>query len=206
MSEFRYFPMRLKYGLIFCLLVTSLASGHSVAQPPENKKNNGKTDKTQGFQLVARDNFDQNSDGWLPESNRATCATNDYQLGVAGIYGNNKIDPISKSFSIEQKHTHVRVQASISFLDNWMGQSATLKVDGNVAWTQDWHHCSKVFGELCSGVTVCGDGFIADKVGQKIDVILPHTDNTVTLELSTDIQSLDVGASLLIDDIQISIF
>lgn len=189
------------------MVMLCFAASVAMAAPPSGKpsKKGGGKGNSSPFQLVAFDNFENGADTWPTPGVQRSCSAGDTQLGVFGIYGSGSVLPLSKTYTIETVHTHVRIQATVAFLDEWQGEAASLKVEDEVVWSDSWHHCPKIFSGLCMGVSVCGDSLLADRLGRRIDVIVPHSGSLLTLTFETALNK-GSNASFLVDDIRISVF
>lgn len=185
-------------------MVCLLGCLQAFAAPPSGGKGKGPPNGKPDERLIAFDQFTTGTDGWSAPARQALCSANDAQLGVFGVYGSGAVSPVSRTYAIAGEHSYLRIQATVSFLDNWQGETVTLSADGTQVWVDSWHHCPKVFSDLCAGISVCGDETLADRLGQTIDVLIPHTGDTLTLTFETGLGSASGNASLLVDDVRIS--
>lgn len=93
----------------------------------------------------------------------------------------------AKAFSALPEHNQVRVQATVHFVDDWQGDTAYLKVNGEYVWTfsHDQRN-SKGAINLCGSAT-----FPESRFSVPIDVALPHTGSALRVEFGS---TLEVGA------------
>merc|ERR1711964_311060 len=84
---------------------------------------------------------------------------------------------LQKDFRVERPHTQVRVQARFHFIDNWEGESAFFKVDGEYVWLDS--HSNSDGKQVLS---LCGNPNFSDsRLGALIDVVVPHTGDVLNL-------------------------
>lgn len=189
---------------VAALLAVSLVPMPASAGKPCGSKGGGSTAScptTPAPYLVAFDDFENGLNGWPAPATQSMCGGSDHQLGAVGAYASWSLEPVQKTYAITGKHTQLRVQATVYFLDKWQGETATLAADGATVWVDSWHHCPSVFATQCAGINVCGDADVADRIGRTVDIIVPHTANLLTLSFKTGLVSLDAG--LAVDDIRI---
>lgn len=163
----------------------------------------GVTDKSSGCpldfteKLIAFDDFDDGIDGWSSSTLSEPICGSDPILVLADNGG----AIASKTYGTLPAHTHVRVQATAYFIDDWQGESAAIKLDGQFAWTQDHDQRSSA-----RALNVCGNPGIAESsIGVPIDITVAHTASTLTVAALTTIPA-ESEAHLALDDVRVSVF
>ncbi len=163
----------------------------------------GVTDKSSGCpldfteRLIAFDDFDDGVDGWSSSTlSEPICGSDPMLVLVA-----NEGAIASKTYSALPAHTHVRVQATAYFVDDWQGESAAIKLDGQFAWTQSHDQRSSAGAR-----NVCGNPRIPESnIGVPIDITVAHTASTLTLAALTTIPGAS-NAHLALDDVRVLVF
>ena len=147
--------------------------------------------------LASFDDMDADAPGWSERRRMDWSGGGDYVLWMPPdvVFG--------KTVSLPA-HDTVRIQAQVDFYDQWRGEAAFLKVDGRVVWYQPHRNC--LSSSPCNGISVGGDEQVRDELGGLLDVTVPHTDPTVTLQFGTTSRSQDeFELSLAIDDVTVSV-
>lgn len=93
----------------------------------------------------------------------------------------------AKTFAALPEHNQARVQGTVHFVDDWQGDTAYLKVDGQYVWTfsHDQRN-SKGAINLCGSKT-----FPESRFSVPVDVAVPHTGANLRVEFGS---TLEVGA------------
>ena len=128
------------------------------------------------FQLIKSDNFNNNSSGWnFDKINR--CNNGKFHLGG---YCNLADKEISKTYKLP-KHNYVRITANYDMIDNWNGEMGYMKVDDIIAW-------AKIGKNNRNGINFCGDDKFSDNIGEKIDVILNHSHEEISISFGSTLK------------------
>lgn len=148
-------------------------------------------------QLIAYDDFDAGADGWSrPAVSAASCGP-DPMLVLAAAAGSAS----SKVYSGLPAHSHVRVQATVSFIDDWQQETAAIQLDGAFIWTEQHDEAA-----IPRGVDVCGSSTYSDsRIGVPVDITVPHTAASLTLGIMTTLPGV-ADAAMALDDVRVSVF
>jgi len=106
--------------------------------------------------------------------------------------------PISKVFEDLPEHTHIKIQARYHMFDNWEGEYGYMKADDQLAWTQTGKTPSHA-----AAFNICGGNTADPKYNSFIEVIIPHTQDTLFLEFGSSLTKDPCDASYGIDDVMI---
>lgn len=128
------------------------------------------------WQVAALEMFDSEPPaklGWFAGETASPTFNCSNLLILTGPRGDLKVanlDSASKYYEKLLKHTHVRIQASAHFIDDWQGETAYLKINDNVVWT-DTHDQRASRGQF----SVCGSpSYPESRLTVPIDVTFPH--------------------------------
>lgn len=95
--------------------------------------------------------------------------------------------PLAKLYTGLPAHSHVRITATAHFVDDWQGETAFLKVNDHIVWTES-HEQRAGAGKI----NVCGSSVYPEgKFSVPIDVTLPYTGSTLKVVFGTN---LDKGS------------
>jgi len=82
-------------------------------------------------------------------------------------------------------YSQIRIVATGHFVDDWQGETAYMKVNGNYVWTD-----SHELRTGAAGINVCGsDRFFETKFTVPIDITLPNVGNSLNFEIGSTIES-----------------
>jgi hypothetical protein len=83
------------------------------------------------------------------------------------------------------KHSQIRVVATAHFVDDWQGETAYLKINGNYVWTE-----SHELRNGAKGLNICGsDRYMETKFSVPIDVTLPSVGENMNLEFGSSMEA-----------------
>lgn len=154
------------------------------------------------WKLVIFEDFQSSVTGWS-EDDISNCGSSpDLFLGGHCKFSNENV---TKTFSLSS-HSEIKVSANFHFIDNWKGESAYMKVDGEYVWSESFESCSNLRASVCQseGINVCGDDY-PDRMGHFIRYAGSHSDDEVTLEFSSTLSRDSCEVSWGIDNIEIYI-
>ena len=102
-------------------------------------------------------------------------------------------------------HNTIRIQADLGYIDRWRGDQAFLLVDDRVIWSGS--SSCVVLAVGCAGLNLAMDQQDPDVAGIPLDVTIPHTGPTATLEFSTTGSSFEhsLAKSFVIDNVTVSV-
>lgn len=151
--------------------------------------------------LLYFDDFEQSAAGWSDQT-RQTIGSDDIVLGG---YCKTSDAILLRTYQLPVAHRGLRVRGTVHLLDLWNGEYAYLKVAGQLVWMTYHRHCP-AFAFACGGINVAGDNAVADAIGIGIDVFVPHSTGSATVEFGTSLTGDPCRASFAIDDVEISVF
>lgn len=107
---------------------------------------------------------------------------------MLGGFGNLAGGEITKTFENLPKHNKLRITANFHFIDAWQGQYGFMRADVGTdpdelvyIWTEA-HDYSK--GK--NGINICGSELAPEnKFSIPIDIILPHSKDTITISFGS---------------------
>ena len=140
--------------------------------------------------------------GWNSES--VTKCGGIVMLGGFGKQGGGELN---KTYSGFPEHKYVRIKGNFHFIDAWQGETAYLKVNIGTnrkmeyVWTDKYDYTASNLG----GTNICGADYPENKFTTSIDVILPHTEEDITIGFGGTIDTDAYDNSFGISSIQISI-
>ena len=135
----------------------------------------------------------------------------------------------SKEYKISQQHQFVRIEARVHYFDKWQGELLVLEADGQPVWTGAHHYCpskcileswlrlaqadhcrslhTEIFASYsCHGVSVCGDDAVSDLLSRHVEVLIPHTTESIKLTFRSTLGKREIyEATWGIDDVMISV-
>lgn len=154
------------------------------------------------WKLIIVEDFQGQITGWS-EDDISNCGTSpDLFLGGHCKFSS---EVVSKTFDLPE-HKYLQIQFNFHFLDRWEAESAYLKIDGEYVWSESYQACNNLHSDLCmyKGIDVCGDDF-PDRMGYPVRFVAAHTQDTVLIEVSTNLDRDACEVSWGIDDLQIFI-
>jgi len=166
------------------------------------------------WNLVYFDDFETNADGWFLSTNatasktqvndrRNACNNNtDHHLGG---YCEFSKEEVTKTFINLPPHSALKITARYHFIDYWTGEYAYAKLNGKPVWMQSHAFCKLAFTEDCRGVDACGDNKFPDRLSHHIEIIVPHTEDKVSLTFGSSLETPACKASWAIDDVAVYI-
>jgi hypothetical protein len=114
-----------------------------------------------------------------------------HMLGGYCKFGQGEVE---KSFGPLPPHTQLKIKATYHFIDQWIGESAYLKMDVGrdggpaVVWSE--RHSQE--GQQKGGVNVCGQAATPEgKFATPIEITVPHTLSTAKLIFGSTMDSQD---------------
>jgi len=143
--------------------------------------------------LIRADHFSgaAHGDGWhwaIPSVPSAAAAAEPVAVSTCTATGPNALDrflgghcvlangPVQKRFEHLPRHSQVRITGRVHFLDNWRGETAYLKVDQAIGWTQS-HRTAPG-----TGLQLCGsERYPETRMSSPIDIALDHSADAVDL-------------------------
>eukprot|EP00466_Bigelowiella_natans_P004838 jgi/Bigna1/135061/aug1.27_g9769 len=91
----------------------------------------------------------------------------------------------SRTFAIPRHHEMIRLVATVHFVDDWQGETAYLKVDGSIVWTQS--HTERNSNQL---MNICGKVRYPDsKFSVPIDVTIPHSSPSMKVTFGSNLRT-----------------
>lgn len=122
-------------------------------------------------------NLDDGARGW---SNQATTMCG----GKLLLGGCEKFSAgeTYKSFTGLPEHAQVRIKANLYFIDQWGGETAYVKVDDNVVWTQSLDQQATK-----QGVNICCGSAPESMFGAPVDIVLPHSESFVKVTFGSTV-------------------
>ncbi|CAK92089.1 unnamed protein product (macronuclear) [Paramecium tetraurelia] len=94
-------------------------------------------------------------------------------------------------------HSQIIIQFRFIFLDSWNAKHAYLYIDNNVIWTETYDFNNRQIQDLC--------GWIYDDKPFNVQITMPHTGSSITLNFTTNLNQGLQNESFGIRDIQIFI-
>jgi hypothetical protein len=103
------------------------------------------------FGLIHHDDFDtpKSLDGW---SDKRISRCKEGGNAFLGGHCNLSYTEVSKTFKNLPKHETLRVNAAYHMLDSWDGETAYMKINGEIVWSKRGQHSEK-------GINLCGGEF-----------------------------------------------
>ena len=142
--------------------------------------------------------FSSDAEGWSGTSTaRATCGHTGTFLGGYGQLGQGAT--ISKIYKLPP-HNGVRIQLNIMAVDSWNGETAEIRVDGDLIW-------SKPLGPSTSDgqISRCDVGGNLRVWAEKVDVTLAtHSTEMLRIEVTSDMSKAATDQSFGIDNVLIT--
>mmetsp|Transcript_67366 Transcript_67366/g.78156 ORF Transcript_67366/g.78156 Transcript_67366/m.78156 type:complete len:262 (+) Transcript_67366:42-827(+) len=162
----------------------------------------------QGFnqwKLWVDDDFEdgESREGWS-QAQIATCGYSPNTF--LGGHCNFGSQTASKTYSGLPAHTKVKLTFNYHFFDEWTGQTAWAQIGGQYVWTEKYQWCNGILPFYCKqvGVNVCGED-TPDRIARAVQVIVQHSDPTITLSFGSTITGDPCLVSWGIDDVRIYI-
>lgn len=154
------------------------------------------------WRLVRHEHFDQEEEveGWsLMETSSCSAGSKDAFLGGHCKTGDNLA---TKTFENLPEHTQIKVAARYHFIDNWQGETAFLKLDGEHVWTQGHGPVNPAHG-----IEMCGSSkFKETKFSAPVEVSQAHTNSMLEVSFgstSHDENDDPCSRSFGVDDVMI---
>jgi len=130
--------------------------------------------------------------GWFAgESANPTikCSGLEILTGPTGAAKVPNLDSFSKHYEKLPKHNQVRIQATVHFIDDWQGETAYLKIDNHIVWT-DSHDQRASRGQF----NVCGNKHYPEsKFTVPIDVTIPHRGSKLKISFGTTLDKTAIA-------------
>jgi len=103
------------------------------------------------------------------------------QCPAFSMISTTKKTPITYTCLNLPAHTQVQLQATVHFVDDWQGETAYLKINGEYAWTKS--HGQEIIGHT---VNVCGSSqFGETSFTVPVDIAVWNKDNQLKVEFGT---------------------
>eukprot|EP00743_Colponemidia_sp_Colp-15_P000137 GILK01000157.1.p1 GENE.GILK01000157.1~~GILK01000157.1.p1 ORF type:complete len:350 (-),score=47.11 GILK01000157.1:242-1219(-) len=104
-------------------------------------------------------------------------------LTILGGYCKFSMGEVSKQFlNITKDHTQLRIVATYHFIDAWEGETGYMKVNNGrdgahqYVWTERYDQTQSV-----NAINICGNHHTEGRFSSPIDLVIPHTDEEVTV-------------------------
>ena len=148
----------------------------------------------EGWTVLENEDFSNGADGWSGATN--SCGSFGTFLGGYGAFGAGS--STSKNFEILFPHTEYSLTFDFIRIDSWDNESAYAYIDGAQIW-------SKV-GHGPNGSQQCGQGH-SGWHEEKWSIVAAgsHTDNSLTISFSTDINEGATNESWGIDNVVLKV-
>jgi hypothetical protein len=147
------------------------------------------------WSMVAHEDFETAPQGWS-FLETSSVGGNTFLGGHCKTAGTT----VTKKFSNLPPHSSLRVSARYHFIDSWEGESSFLKVDDKFAWMD-----SNDVRNAPAGINVAGNESPERKFGTPVDVIVPHTSNSVLLAFGSNLDQDACDESFGIDDVAVHV-
>jgi len=144
------------------------------------------------------------SHDWIGDAKLRPCGPlDDYSLHHNCISAN---ESISKTIKDLPNHQELQIALNFHFLDEWEGEQAWIKIDGNVVWAKAHKWCNNIFSNVCMehGIDSCGRSF-PDTFGYLVQFSLLHNQNKVSIEIGSSLALNSCKANWAIDNLIISV-
>ena len=143
-----------------------------------------------GWSRMARYEFSQDSQGWLP-AKVSTCGGWGSILGGAGVLG--KGAAATRKVKELPAHTRLKVRFDLLRLDSWEAENAYLKADGVVMWQSTFS---------TSGSNTCGSSAGDSRHSNLLPWTL-HTLSEVDLEFGAELDEAPSNEAFGVDNVEI---
>jgi len=107
---------------------------------------------------------------------------------------------LTKTYTSLPPHTQVRINAQYLFIDSWDGESGYLKVGDNIVWSEAYNHAH---GEKGHGLNVCGNETPERRFNRPVDVVIPHTADSLTITFGATTDEHPCDESYGIDSVMV---
>jgi hypothetical protein len=117
---------------------------------------------------------------------------------MLGGPGKTRNGIVSKTFKLPKGHTEIRVSAVFHFIDQWEGETGFMQV-GNADEEQGCANLDYVWTEaydqrlVSSAVSVCGADIGEGRFSVPVEVVIPHTEESVVVTLGSTLGKQKVG-------------
>lgn len=107
------------------------------------------------------EDFEKSVEGWS-FSKVSECVPGNKMLGGHCLLSTTEV---KKTYNKLPVHTQLRISGTVSFIDDWQGESLFISLDGNVVASQSYKWCEKFDPGFCkdNNISVCGTD-IPDKL------------------------------------------
>ena len=146
----------------------SAIQGHSSLEIAENLSFDG----LRQWKLAYSEDF-SSPKGWSDNSN-SMCSG----IVMLGGYCQFSNIEVTKTFEGLGPHTQAKILATFHFIDAWIGETAYMKVSLQGEYQYVWTDNYKA-GQASSGINVCGAHHAEGKFMAGIEVMIPHSDNSL---------------------------
>lgn len=155
-------------------------------------------DRIKQWQLWMNDDYN----GW---SNSTTTKCGNRMKILGGHCAFSKTE-IEKKFTNIPKHTMLKIKANFHFIDKWEGEIGYMKFNSMKVWKDTYKWCDKIMGKRCFelGLNTCG-GEYPDKIGVPIEFVVPHKEDSFTLNFGSTLEKNACEASWGISNISVYI-
>jgi len=117
------------------------------------------------------------------------CGGLEILTGPSGSAKVPNLDSFSKHFENLPKHSQVRIQATVHFIDDWQGETAYMKVNNHVVWT-DSHDQRASRGQF----NVCGNKHYPEsRFSVPLDITLPHTGSKLKISFGSTLDKTAIA-------------
>jgi len=142
------------------------------------------------WSMVALENFNAISpyaSGWFAgdyDTPTVNCSGLVIMTGVSESLKVPNMDSFAKTYEHLAPHTQVQIKATVHFLDDWQGETAFMKIDNAVVWTE-MHDQRATRGTF----NVCGRSFPDSKFSVPISVTISHSKPQLRVSFGSTLDS-----------------
>jgi len=135
------------------------------------------------WRLAVNENFWSTPTGW--STNEISTCGGTYLLGGYCILSRGNL---IKQFSNLPTHTKLRVTADFHYIDAWTGETAYMQLNtgpknqDEYVWTDRYDSSMAM-----NAINVCGAIYGEGKLTTKIDIVVPHNDDSVVVTFGTTV-------------------
>jgi hypothetical protein len=147
------------------------------------------------WRLLYHDDFEpdvENSDGWDVAA-RGICGPESKDWFLGG-HCKTATENATKTYEKLPIHTQLRVKARVHFLDQWDGEMAFMKVDGQFMWADSATSPKQ-------GINICGSSASEARLSVPVDITLTHSGPSATVSFGSTLQGDPCMHSWAVDDV-----
>ncbi|CDW73184.1 UNKNOWN [Stylonychia lemnae] len=177
-------------------LTQSTAASQQLHNPQEGFQRQY-ADSQNDWVLVGKDDFNNKEDvekgGWSFTQTSFCQNSQDRFLGGHCLLSNQEV---SKEYRDLPKHSKLLVMASLHFLDNWKGETATVAIDNQVSWMKSVRASE-------NSVDLCGGNFKEAAFNVPVIIDTVHSLDTMKLTFKANLGNDPCEKSLGIDNVEV---